>query len=337
MVLSPSPTDDTERLRLGALLFRLGEGLREVSWEQAERDAARLAGELARRVPELDAAELRAIPRGGLFVLGMLAYLLDLPADRLAPAAGADPGRPLVLVDDCALSGLRVREALAAARGRRVVVAHLYSPAPVRRALAGEPGVVACVAARDLEDRTPEVLPDAEERRAAEGRWRARLGDRPWYGLAQPVAFPWNEPDRPFWNELTGRAEDGWRLVPPHRNLKARGRLGDPAGIAGPSATAPGAAGPRWRLAEGVAWGDFDGVVWLCRTADRRVFSLTGVAADLWRWTASGGGEAAVAARAAAVYAVEEAASRRDLDGLLAELSGEGLMERRAEGAGDDG
>ena len=330
MVLSPNPTDETERLRLGALLFRLGEGLREVSWAQAERDAERLAAELVRRVPELDEAVFRAIPRGGLFVLGMLAYLIDLPADRLAPAA--DPGRTLVLVDDCALSGLRVRQALAAAGGRRrVVVAHLYSPPPVRRALAGEPGVVACVAARDLEDRTAEVLPDAEERRAAEQRWRERLGDRAWYGLAEPVAFPWNEPDRPFWNALTGRVEDGWRLVPPHRSLKARGRLGTQAPV-----SSRRAAGPRWRLAEGVVWGDFDGVVWLCRTADRRVFSLTGVAADLWRWTAAGGGEAAVAARGAEVYAVDEAAARRDLAELLADLAGERLMER-AEGGGGDG
>jgi len=328
LVLSPTPTDETERLRLGALLLRLGEGLREVSWAEAERDAERLAGELVRQVPDLDQAELRAIPRGGIFVLGMLAYLLDLPADRLAPAA--DPGRTLVLVDDCALSGLRVRQALAAAGGRRrVVVAHLYSPPPVRRALAGEPGVVACVAARDLEDRTAEVLPDAEERRAAEQRWRERLGDRAWYGLAEPVAFPWNEPDRPFWNALTGRVEDGWRLVPPHRSLKARGRLGGPALLASLAGE-----GARWRLAEGVAWRDFDGVVWLCRTADRRVFSLTGVSADLWRWLSAGVDESAAAARAAEAYAVDPGVVRRDLAELLSELAGERLMERRAEGSG---
>jgi len=331
LVLSPARTDEIERSRLAALLHRLGEGLREVSWAQAERDAARLAAELAATVPDLDRAGFAAIPRGGLVVLGLLSYLLDLDADRLVPAS--EPADTLVLVDDCALTGLRARQAVAGCGARRVVLAHLYSTPPLRRALAREPTVVACVAARDLEDRTAEVLPDLEARRSARRRWREWLGDRPWFGLSEPVAFPWNEPDRPFWNALTGRAEDGWRLVPPHRNLKARGRLGDLALIADRGAVA----GPGWRLADGVAWGDFDGVVWLCRTADRRVFSLTGVAVDLWRWLAAGGDEAAVAARAAEAFGVGEVDARRDLAGLLEELSGEGLMKRLPDGSERDG
>lgn len=325
--MSEESIDQASRSRLGALLVRLGEGIRRVTWEQAERDAARLAARLVDAVPDLAAARFEAIPRGGLFVLGMLAYLLDLSEERIGPAS--DLGEPLVLVDDCALSGLRSRQALERSGSTRVVLAHLYSPTPVRDALSRDPRVVACVAARDLADRTREILPDAEARRAAEERWRDRLGVRPWYGLAEPLAFPWNEPDRPFWNQVTGRAEDGWRLVPPDRNLKARGRLGD-AELLGPAVDA--AAG--WRLADGVAWGEFDGVIWLCRLADREIFSLDGVAAELWRGLAVGGDEVTVASRAAASYAVDRRTVQGDLVALLDELASAGLMEFR-EDSGD--
>lgn len=329
MVLRGTAPDETERLRLGSLLHRLRAELRVVTYAQAERDCAQLAAELVAAVPELREARFEAIPRGGLIVLGMLSYLLDLRVDQLAPRH--DPERLLVLVDDCAFTGLRARQALAARSPSRAVIAHLYSPPPLRRALAREPGVTACVAARDLRDETADALPALSERHSRETRWRERLGDRPWYGLSEPVVFPWNEPDSPFWNSLAGRAENGWRLIAPHRNLKARGKLGDPELLS------PGReAGWGWRLAEGVAWGDFDGVIWLCRLADRQVFSLTDVAADLWRWTAAGGSEPAVAARAAEVYSVDAERIRRDMAELFAELTAEGLMERWTEGVRDD-
>ena len=85
-----------------------------------------------------------ALPRGGLFVLGMLAYLLDLRADRVGDVgeSGIRPGgsdsAPLVLVDDCALSGLRFSETSRGHRGSgRRVRPSLLAPAAAGRDRSG--------------------------------------------------------------------------------------------------------------------------------------------------------------------------------------------------------
>ncbi|HEX2252990.1 MAG TPA: PqqD family peptide modification chaperone [Thermoanaerobaculia bacterium] len=333
----PANLSPPDHRRLGALLHQLGEGLRFVDYRQAERDCALLAEELARQVPDLARARFTAVPRGGLIVLGMLSYLLELRPEQLAPEGPPGTGPDLlVVVDDCALSGLRARQALAAGGSRRVVLAHLYSPPPLRQSLEADPRVERCLAARDLADRTAELLPDAAEREAWARRWRERLGERSWHGLAEPVAFAWSEPDRPLWNDLAGRAEDGWRLVPPHRCLKSRVRLGGmELAAAEARGTAPGREQdpqrdePAWRLAPGIAWGDFDGVVWLCRSTDRQVFSLADTAADLWRWLMACGRPQAVVERATAVYGASAEVVRADLDELVERLSAEGLVEHR--------
>ncbi len=319
---------DAERLvQVAGFLRRAGGRLRFVDWRRAEEDCFRLAAELRRRVGDevLARAAFRAIPRGGLVVLGMLAYALDLRREQLAPAGGG--AAPLVLVDDCALSGLRLRQEMAHLPAERdVVVAHLYSHPELRRAVEeGEPRVSACVAAHDLADRSRQLHPDEAEHAAWQRRWLGRLGDdRYWLGLPELVAFAWSEPDRPFWNEARERFEHGWRFVPPHRCLKNRGRLA--AGLAG---FAPAAAGePRWRLPEDVLWGEFDGVLWLCRGGTEEVFSLAGTAALAWKALAAGGGAATAAAVLAGRFSVDEDAARADVEHLAAELVAAGLLER---------
>ena len=347
----PGATPTPSRLRV----IRLGQGLaayaahrRYVSYRQAEDDAARLALRLreALAAAGLAAARFRAVPRGGLIVLAMLAYHLDLPRRQLRGGdgdgeGGGDGGGPLVLVDDCALSGLRLRQELARLPpGTEVVVAHLYSPRELREAvLAAEPRVAACVAAQDLADLTAELFPDAAERAAWRRRWRRRLaaGDggggerRYWLGMPELVAFAWSEPDRPFWNDATGEVEDGWRFEPPHRCLKNRARL-----ARGLPAAAPAVAPPQggWHLADGVAWGEFDGVVWLCSGGDRagdegdegKVFSLDGSAALVWKALVAGGGEAAAAVALEIAYEVDAETARRDVAALAGDLAAAGLL-----------
>ena len=111
-----------ETARVQFLSGILGTGLRRlryVSYEDAERVARALATKLLEHLgPEtLTRCQFVALPRGGLFVLGMLAYLLDLRADQVSgslehSSAVPSDGTPLVIVDDCALSGLRFAETL---------------------------------------------------------------------------------------------------------------------------------------------------------------------------------------------------------------------------------
>ena len=139
-----------------------------VDYAEAERACERLAASLSGEfgTDDLRRFAYQAIPRGGLIVLGILSYVLDLPATCFN--SDADPGRPLVIVDDCALSGARFGRELKSAGSRAVVFAHLYSHPELRSAiLRAEPGVEFCVAARNLEDRLDCYLPDP--RRAPNG------------------------------------------------------------------------------------------------------------------------------------------------------------------------
>ena len=75
----------------------------------------RLADQLVEHLgtETLERAVFTAIPRGGLIVLGQLAYVLGLRHDQLAVDAddaddrASDSTRPLLVVDDCLLSGVR--------------------------------------------------------------------------------------------------------------------------------------------------------------------------------------------------------------------------------------
>ena len=278
----------------------------------------------------LASAGFRPIPRGGWIVLGLLAYHLELPRERLHPAALEGSNGPLVLVDDCALSGLRLRQALAAVpQDRPVIVAHLFSCPELRRAvLAAEPRVVACIAAHDLADQSRALFPDPAEHAAWRRRWSERLDvdRRYWLGLPELVAFPWNEPDRPFWNPATGRVEDGWRFVPPHLCAKNRARLA--AGLPEVARRRIGEddGSARWWSSDAVAWGEFDDEVWLVNTRAETVFSLRGTASLAWRTVVAGGGEATAAAALAALYDVSQDAARRDVAGLCDELAAAGLL-----------
>ncbi len=265
---------------------------------------------------ELRAFSWAAIPRGGLIVLGMLSYALALDRERLA--ADPDPERPLVIVDDCALTGARFASELARQPARRVAFAHLYSHPDLRRAIVGrEARVESCVAAHDLADCARRSYPDEAAYEAWRERWRRRLGaERYWLGQPELVCFAWSEPDRPFWNEASGEVEEGWRFLSPGRCLAHRADLG-PSPI---EITAP-----VWRAPADLVSGDFDGRLWLC--ARGRIFTLEGAAADMWRALAAWGDPAAAGAWLVRRYEVEPEALARDLEAFAGELEGRGLLE----------
>ena len=85
--------------------------IQRVSYHQAEAGAKSLAAQFiaASGQSELARGGYAAIPRGRLFVLGMLAYVLDLdPRPLLRPPADA----PVVVVDGCVLTGFRFQQTL---------------------------------------------------------------------------------------------------------------------------------------------------------------------------------------------------------------------------------
>ena len=279
--------------------------------------AARLLDIYPRR--DLRRFAARGLPRGGLIVLGMLSYLLDLEPERLS--GEADPGRPVLLVDDCALSGARLHAALARSGSQSVVFAHLYSHPGLRSAISeAEPRVERCLAAADLTDHAREIYGDDYDRWLASARDQLG-GGRYWLGLPDLVCFAWSEPDRPIWNPVSEVLEEGWRMLPPHRCLKARAGLG-PSPI-------PGAA-PSWRVADGVVSATLDGRIWLYSLDTDRVYAVAGVAADMWRVLAAWGSVAAGVAFLAGRYEASPETLRRDLAAFAGRLAEHRLLEAAA-------
>lgn len=303
--------------------------VRFVGYRDAERLVEKLAVALRDAIPAADlaAARFAGIPRGGTIVLGLLAYALDLSPDRLRDD---DPSRPLVLVDDCALSGARLRSELAGRPGsRRIVVAHLLSSPALRVAIgADEPRVLACVAAEDLADRSAEVVADGAERAAWRERWRRRLGGRPyWFGAVEPVVFSWGEPDVVAGDASGGEIVGGWHLASPERCFELRMQL------AGPQAERRVRS---WRAPASVVHAEEGSRLWLFDRRRQEAFSLDGVGARAWLLLAAVGDLDFVVERLAAAYEVGTGELRRDLEALVAELVDRHLLEPAAASPGDD-
>lgn len=217
--------------------------LRYIDYRSAEAIVGVLADRLRAQIPDLGDRAFRAVPRGGHVVLGLLAVILDLHPRQLTLPSAAD--QPVVLVDDCLLTGHHVGRYLETEPSEDVVVAHLLSPPALRAAMESQVAhVTACVAADDLADHAPALLGDDY------AAWRrdtlaAVPPPRYWIGRPEPVAFPWNEVDWPLWDASAGRYVTGWRIVPPDRCLmprhRDRVRVHHMDAQRGPWALAPGA------------------------------------------------------------------------------------------------
>jgi hypothetical protein len=316
---------DAAAARLDALDWQLGQaslqGLRFVGYGTAEAMSRRLAARLVERFERtwLETATFRAVPRGGHVVLGMLAYALDLRVDQLTETPR--PGSPVVVVDDCSLSGARLRRFLRELpTGEPVVFAHLYSTPELRGAVEeAEDRVLACVAAHDLRDLAPELHGAGYV--AWRDRWARRNLDDYWTGHPEPVCFAWNEPDVNVWNPVTGVAEAGWRLVPPDRCLKNA--------VTSAAATAvqacgrvPGPLGPG----PDVVWAELGEHVIVARADDERALRLSAVAADTWRAIVETGALELAADQLAERYEVEPALLATDVARFVGELTDAGFL-----------
>jgi hypothetical protein len=139
-----------------------------------------------------------------------LSYLV--PFEKRQLEGPHDPGAPVLLIDDIALSGVRTGAALRSTDSRRVTIATLCAPAPlmaeVRRR---EPRVADFVAAVELADRTSERVDIDME------TYRHRWGgdDVYWVGATDHVVFAWAEPESEASNPVGGAPSPGWKLAPP--------------------------------------------------------------------------------------------------------------------------
>ncbi|HNT23078.1 MAG TPA: PqqD family protein [Anaerolineales bacterium] len=327
---APRPTlavigrfDETQGAYLKARarhLQQLCHNLHYVSYRQAEKDCRVLADRLRARLgDDLNRFYFQAMPRGGMVILGLLAYCLNLDRQRFEPPF--PPDAPLVVVDDCALTGARLASFLARQAGPRVVFAPLYAPDQLRDAIQRqEKRVIACVSAHDLEvanDEVPGQLETLEQ-------WQAHLpGKRYWVGNPEHVCFPWNEPDTFFWNAASARAEKNWHILPGELCLKNR----LPEQITPvPLQIQPDGDG-LFKPAEHVVYGDYEGGVVIGQLEDGRVIGLENTAAAMWRALISSASIEAAVDRLQNEYMVDETALTADLHDFIEKLLGRGIIK----------
>jgi len=318
---------DAEVERLRWLPAQLNDQLpffRYVSWQQAEADVEALAERLRARwsIDEIRGMRFVGIPRGGVIVLGMLAYALDLPPECLMPEP--DSGRPLVVVDDCALSGRRFWQFLRSRAGMadEVVFAHLYSAPDLRKAVeAREARVVAALAARDLQDLSLEIHGD--DIAGWRARWKELDGEEVYLvGRFEHVAFPWAEPDLAVWDPALEQPIAGWRLVPPEACLKNRSVRYSGSTRLEIQASETGVL----QLAPGVYHGEIADQTLVADIDSGQVVALKAVAQDMWRKFLECGTTESALQRLQEAYQVPVEALRRDAIHFLQELHSRGIL-----------
>lgn len=336
LVVRPAPSpvlgvighfDSVSEARLKGLRWQLAHVLprwRYLSYAQVQEACERLAAHLLERFgrDELRRFRFTALPRGGFIVLGMLAYLLDLRQAQLEAPHPADV--PLVVVDDCAISGLRFGRFLESCPDRQLIFAHLFSHPELRQAIeAREPSVMSCVSAHDTHDYAPEAF--GEDYPAWKERWWKRSDPRAyWVGQPEHICFPWNEPDVAIWNSATEREERGWQLAPPELCLKNRPAPGQELLEV---QVQPEGKGPL-KPSEHVLFGELNGRVILCSIEAEESFALSEVASAMWQAIVEHGEIDDAVATLVKDYEVDEAILQADLMAFVEELLARGLLER---------
>lgn len=284
--------------------------LRYINPKQVKTDYRLLADRLRALLGKegLARARFTAIPRGGIVVLDLLVDRLGIGHDQLRPPF--PPDCPLVVVDDCALSGARFHQFLRQVDHPSVVFATLCSHPDLRASIRRhEPRVASCLSARDLGGR------QIEETGATDRYY--------WSGEVEALCFPWNEPDRLFRNPTTGNWELAWRIVPPELCAKNRPAPGtQPI----PIQVQPEGKGPLRPSARALT-ADVEGTIIVCDVETGKTFSLAGSGSDLWRALVRHGDLEAAVADLHREYAVPEETLLTDARRFRDELCARGLLE----------
>lgn len=180
--------------------------------------------------------------------------------------------------------------------------------------MAAEPRVKVCIAAADLKAR-PMCY---EEQDNFVATWQTRLeGPRYWLAPVESVGFAWSEPEKVFWNAAESRLDLDWHYLSPRRCLRTSLLLNVPFRSV-PS-------GPI-DLAPGVFWKIDAGLVWLWHSGRDRVYTLDGVASDMWRALIAFGDLPAAVSYLLSFYDVAEQTLHHDMRGFVANLLEHGLI-----------
>lgn len=322
--------DAADRARLEALRDQLQTVLprtRYLDHADVEGACVLLADRLLERfgADAIGAMRFVGLPRGGLIVVGMLAYALGLAHAQLDTGARqASPEGMLVVVDDSVISGARVRQFLARRPERRLIVACLHAHPEARAALREhDERILDVVSARDFDDHAPLALGATYD--AWRERWRQRADpDGVWIGQPEHVCYPWSEPDLGVWNPVTGREEPGWSVMPPELCL-ARRRASERAALRAQLQPPPTG---RLRPTEHVVYGVLGDDVVIADLDSSACFGLEGGAAITWQALLASGDEGAAADALGATYDVDPATALADVQALVVELHAAGLLER---------
>lgn len=316
-------TEDITRLRaLSRSLQSYWGNIKYVDYKQAEKDCERLASKILEvySSKELESFCFMAIPRGGYIILGMLSYALNLKSSQLEVNKHSD--QPLMIVDDISLTGLRLSKILDETHSSHVVIANLYSHPCLRRAiLKQEPNVKNCFAAHDLKDRSQENHPSKEDYNAWKDLMTEKMGDRYWIGQTDLVGFAWSESDYPFWNPITKKNEDFWRSLPPHKCLKNKYRLG-----ISPTESVK----TEFHLSSSVVSGVFDDAIWLLQKDTGEIYSLNGIAAEIWKVLVFYGNLESSVKYLIKEYDVEESILNQDLERYVKDLLKNKILKKGA-------
>lgn len=312
-------------LALEGLLEEASVRLRIVTWADVEAACQQLAAHIIDRLGPAEAERclLVPIPRGGHVVAGLLAYALELPRERvvsLAEAAATDDDRVRILVDDCILSGVRLREVMSNVSAQRLLVATLYSHAALRDAVESqEPRIVACLAAEDLHDHAADLL--GTDAAAWRERWTARVSERYHTALLDLIVFPWSEPEVRLWNTHTEQIEPHWWLAPPSGCFQHRvsaPHLDVQSTDDRPDAT---------QLAPQVVALDIaDATLLIDTSASGRSTRMTGTSHELWHAWIEAASIDRAARTVASRYGIAEARVAADLRDLLTDLQRRALV-----------
>ena len=296
--------------------------LRYVDYQQAERDCEQLAARLTDTIgkQEIKHYHFAAIARGGLIVLGMLAYAINLNPSQLEP----DPDAPLIVVDDCSISGARFGQFLQSCPNQHIVFAPLYACDSLLQAItAREPRVELCVSAQTMWDYAPEY--HQEDYEAWRERWQARDGNRRyWIGIPEHVCFAWNEPDNGIWNPVTEAVEIGWRLVPDRFCLKNRATHQQRIAHIQHQPIAHGDLKPT----DNVLFGTLDEQIVVANIETGVNLCLSNVAADMWRGIIAAPNFAGAVQELLRLYDTDEATLKADLADFTAAMQEQDILAK---------
>jgi hypothetical protein len=306
----------------GPFLNQACQRLRYVTYADAMATCEQLAQQLKSHFGPKALGEFQfyGVPRGGLIVLGMLSYILGLRPEQLDPTYDCDA--PLVVVDDCALSGSRFYRVLQQYPQRSLVLATLYAHEDLRKAIAArEPNVIQCLSGQDLYDHGPQTM--GADYATWQAQNQARLvGHRYWLGLPDYICFPWNEPDHLLWNPSTAELEKSWHILPPQACLKNR----PSSEIALPIQIQPSVEG--WlQPTEHIAFGELNGQVLIGYLPTGETFGLSGKAAAFWQVILRVDGVEEAIAQLAPQY--PDANLRSDLIALINQLTQQQILQTK--------